>query len=200
VREREVLREPAVGGGWALRRKGGSLRKYNPLEDEPGLARRFANLSREPQEILGFVREFGFLGVGRLEHPDELDWDEEVQWWHVHTQGMYQIFEGIDGGDELKRKTIFNFNDFVGRDKPSMVVRIETKEGKLPWQEIVPTNLLSAMWLQVADEITKDVKYRQCAQCPRWFGYGSGTQHRETKKYCSTRCRVAWHRDPKNKG
>lgn len=198
VREREVLKEPAIGGGWTLRRRGGSLRKYYPLVDEPGLARRFAYLSREPQEILGFVREFGFLGVGRLEHPDELDWDEEVQWWHTHIQGMRHIVEGIDGGARLKIASIFN--DYVGRDKPSMTVRIEIREGKLPSQKVVPTNLLSALWLQVADEITKDVNFRQCEQCPRWFGYGPGTQHRETKRFCSNRCRQAWHRKQKSNG
>lgn len=198
TREKEVLKEPEIGGGWALRRRGGSLRKSYPLEAESGLARRFACLSRKPKEILDFADEFGFLGFGRLEHPDELDWEEEVQWWHTHIQGMRYIVEGIDAGARLKMTSIFN--DYVGRDKPSMTVRIETGEGKLPSQKVVPINLLSAMWLQIADELTGTDNFRQCRQCPRWFAYGPGTRHRETKRFCSARCRMAWHRHKKSEG
>lgn len=192
--ERAVLAEPAPGGGWCIRRKGGSLRKIYPLEAEPGLARRFAYLSRKPQEILSFANEFGFLG----EHLDELAREEHVHWWHTHIQGMRYVVEGIDAGARLEMASVFN--DYVGRDKPSMTVRIETGEGKLPSQIVVPTNLLSAMWLQVADEITKTINFRQCEQCPRWFSYGPGTQRRETKRFCSARCRVAWNRQQKSSG
>lgn len=198
VSERAVLKEPAIGGGWCLRPKGGPLRKYYPLEVEPGLARRFAYLSRKPQEILGFANEFGFLGVGRSDHPDELAREEHVLLWHAHIQGVHHVVEGIDTSGRLEMALVFN--DYVGRDKPSMIVRIETGEGKLPSQIVVPTNLLSAIWLQIADELTGTDNFRQCRQCPRWFAYGPGTRHRETKRFCSARCRMAWHRHKKSEG
>ena len=136
----------------------GSLRKYYPLEAEPGLARRFAYLSREPREILGFANKFGFLGVDR-------PWEEHVLWWHTHIQGVRHVVEGINISGRLEMASVFN--DYVGRDKPAMTVRIETGEGKLPSQTVVPTNLLSAIWLQIADELTGTDNFRQCKQCPR---------------------------------
>ncbi len=190
--ESPILKDPPVGGGWCIRRKGGPLKEYWPLEAEPGLARRFAYLSREPQEILDFANEFGFLGFGRLEHPDELAWEEPVSWWRTHIQGVRHVVEGIDAGAKYEMASIFN--DYVGRDKLSMIFQIETGEGKLPSLKMAPTNLLSAMWFQIAEELTGSINIRQCERCPRWFRYGSGTQHRKTKRFCSDRCRKASNR------
>ena len=89
--ERPVLGEPPINGGWWIRRKGGPLRWYRPLESRRGLARglarRFAYLSKEPQAILKFANQFGFLGVGQTGFEEDVI-EEHVWFWRQHMDFM----------------------------------------------------------------------------------------------------------------
>ena len=180
---------PPPRHGWYLRRKGGPLRAYRPLEDYRGLFRRFAYLPEEPQAILEFANEFGILGVGRSGPPDNENWEEHVLWWYTHIQGVRYIVEGIDGGKASSMASIFNQYVY-----PHMTVRIEAAQARRASLHVDPTTLLSAIWLQVAGELTEGTNYRKCRHCPNWFPVGPGTGHKQTKIFCSDRCRVAWNR------
>ncbi len=181
---------PPPKHGWYLRRKGGPLRAYRPLEDYRGLFRRFAYLPEEPQAILEFANEFGILGVGRSGLPDDESWVEEhVLWWYDHIRGVRYIVEGIDGGKASSMASIFN--RYV---EPRMTVRIVAARPQRASLHVVPTTLLAAIWLQVAGELTEGTSYKKCRHCPNWFPVGPGTGHKRTKMFCSTRCRVAWNR------
>lgn len=193
--EKAVLSDPPSGGGWCLRRRGGALRAYSVLDDLSGLARRFAHLPREPEAILEFASEYGFLGYGQTEHPDNPAWEEEVLWWHTHIQGMRHVVEGIDAGQRHSMAKIFN-----GYVEPRMTVRIEAGQGGRPALYATPTNLLGQMWLQIAREITNERKFRKCVWCPAWFPYGRGTGHKKTKLFCSDRCRKASSRAQRRGG
>ncbi len=181
--EAPVLESPPIGGGWNIRRKGGPLKAYRPLEDTRGLARQFASLPREPQALRDFADEFGFLGVGPSEH------EEHELWWRTHIQGVHHVVQQIEAGN--KQAMASAFTEYV---EPSMTVRIEAPLGKRPSLKVAPLNLISAMWLQIAQEITEETKFRKCLQCPKWFPHGSGTGHKATKRFCSDRCRKAWNR------
>jgi hypothetical protein len=180
------------GQGFDLKRKGGRLRRYRPLVEEPGLARWFAYLKRRPPAYLDFANRFGFLGVGCTEHPDVHEWREHSWWWDTHVRGFLGVVESIDAGDKFSIASIFNH--YV---EPRMAVRIETARAKRPILKVVPLNLIDWMWLQVAGELTAGTKYRECKWCSRWFPYGKGTGHRETKRFCSDPCRKAWNRHSK---
>lgn len=178
---------PAGQGFW-LKRKGGLLRAYRPLDEQSGLARRFAYLPKTPSAFVDFANEFGFLGAGCAEHPDDLEWEEHSWWWHNHVQGFRSVVECIDAGDKYSIASVFN--QYV---EPKMAVRIDTVRAKQPVLKVVPLNLIEGMWLQVAGELTAGTKYRKCEWCPRWFSYGAGTGRRETRRFCSNRCRKAWN-------
>ncbi len=194
--QRRVLEATSVpaGGGWYLRRKGGPLRAYRPLEEHPGLARRVAKLSKDAAAILEFANEFGFLGVDQSEHPEVAHYEEHVWTWHTHMKGLRYIVEGVEAGQKYSMASIFN--QYV---EPQMTVRITTDPVKRPTLQVEPLNLVAAMWLQVAGELTYGTKFRKCEWCPTWFPYGPGTKHKETKRFCSDRCRKAWHRHPERR-
>jgi hypothetical protein len=57
---------------------------------------------------------------------------------------------------------------------------------------VCPTNLLSAMWLQLALAIDGDRSYRRCRSCPKWFEVGL-TKRRDALT-CSDACRKRFSR------
>ena len=69
VNERGAERRAALSAkeGEYIRGKGGPLRAYRPLEDFPGLHRRFAELPMDTPAILEFVHMFGLLGSSSSE-------------------------------------------------------------------------------------------------------------------------------------
>jgi hypothetical protein len=68
---------------------------------------------------------------------------------------------------------------------------------KTGWPSHVPTDLLSAMWLQLARAIAANRQYRDCKQCGTLFplylpgrrGFEEEVRSRSDKKYCSDQCR-----------
>ena len=196
--ERPVLEEPPTGGGWWIRRKGGPLRWYRPLESRRGLARglarRFAYLSKEPQAILKFANQFGFLGVGQTGFEEDVI-EEHVWFWRQHMDFMRGVVKAIDAGD--KSSAVQTFNQHV---EPHMTVWIETPPRSRPALHVGPMNLLAAMWFEIAGELTKGTQYKKCESCPTWFPYGSRTGHKKTKRFCSDRCRKKAKRHEENRG
>ncbi len=193
--ERPAFEDPHIVGGWYIRRKGGPLRAYRPLESAPGLARLFASLPRGPQALLDFANEFGLLGVGRREHSGEPAWEERGDRWHESVFGFGLVVRDIDSGN--KRAMASAFTKYVA---PRMTVRIEVPPTGRLSLEVAPIDLMSAMWLQIAREITNETKFRKCLRCPKWFPYGPGTGHKATKHFCGDTCRQAWNRQKKREG
>ena len=52
-----------------------------------------------------------------------------------------------------------------------------------------PNNLLSALWLQLAHAVSRNLEFKQCAACSTFFEVKSKKRKNE-KIYCSDRCRV----------
>ena len=56
---------------------------------------------------------------------------------------------------------------------------------------IVPSSLISAIWLQFAMAIDGDRNYRSCKNCGKWFEVG-GSARRVDAEACSPSCRAAF--------
>ncbi len=110
-------------------------------------------------------------------------------WWHENVFGFKLVVRDIDSGH--KRAMASAFTKYVA---PRMTVRIEVPLKGRPSLKVVPLDLISAMWLQIAGEITNETKFRKCLWCPKWFPHGPGTGHKATKRFCSDRCRKGWNR------
>ncbi len=184
---------------YVIRRRGGPLSYYRPLEDHPGLARRLADLATtaasDDTALRDFANEFGLLGVwAGLGFDPEKDREERIDDWRSFARSLRYVFWLKDGGNLETACT--EFNEHV---RPRFTARIYYERAKRPELEIVPATLAGALWFQVAGELTYGTKFKRCDWCPTWFPVGRGTGRRETRKFCSDRCRMAWHRHHKEK-
>lgn len=213
------------GGMWPKARlqvKGGPLEFYRPLEEHPGLFRRFANItpifspwggnvrgyveSHEPDEICQFANEYGLLSDYRISDEDkdvlgELLW-EDIEDWTIHIEEMSQIIKELDLGDHQGAADRFNEvsnHPWSGLSKIAEIRIAKGRKNKRLYLNVSPLSLLSSMYLQLANEITNNTQYKKCKLCPNWFPFGPGTGHKQTKQFCSTRCRVAWNRQKPDK-
>ena len=59
-----------------------------------------------------------------------------------------------------------------------------------PTLVLSPYSLRSAMWIQFAQAVSGNAQLAQCAVCPAWFVYGTGTGRRRTSMYCSNINRI----------
>ena len=62
--------------------------------------------------------------------------------------------------------------------------------------QIVPINLIGAMWLQFATAVEGGHEYGQCEVCKNWFEVTPGSG-RPDKRYCSDACRMRAYRKRK---
>jgi hypothetical protein len=60
--------------------------------------------------------------------------------------------------------------------------------------EMVPTNLLGVLWLQLARAIESDPRDQRCPQCQAWFR-APAKARRSSTTYCSPRCRMRASRE-----
>jgi transposase-like protein len=71
--------------------------------------------------------------------------------------------------------------------------------------DISPTDIRGLMWLQFARAFTSNRRYRQCAQCGKWFELAPNEpvskelSHRVSAKHCSGACRSKAHREKQKK-
>lgn len=177
---------------WGVRGKGGPLRAYRlDLETATaGLFRQFAALQPSSEEILQFAGEYGCLV-----HKDGAAVERFTTWCFWIAQ-MNNLVVALDEG---RNKDFWEkFNGAVGQGdpwEPLFAARIEPHA--VPSRskfKLVPTSLLAAMWLQLANSGTRGIIFKQCEFCPHWFPVGPGTGRKPSKRFCSDRCRVAWNR------
>ncbi len=85
-------------------------------------------------------------------------------------------------------------NDHVsGRLSPTLAWSDEANSLDL---RFVPDGLLSTLWLQLAQAITLNKRYGQCAQCGAWFEI-SPRGARKNRVYCSNACKTRAFRERK---
>jgi hypothetical protein len=171
--------------GWFIRRKGGPLRFYRPLTEHRGLFREFANVGLSPEDMLSFVQRYGLLYEGDSQSVDELKRLRLLFW---------TVAKMIDEHPNEKRLAAPAYNNAF---KPRMTIRLDYTHKKRVGFRIVPLTLFGAMAQQLGTEISDDQRFKKCKFCPTWFPIGKGTGHRETKEFCSDKCRVGWHRAEK---
>ena len=80
--------------------------------------------------------------------------------------------------------TVVNYNV-----KDSLVMEIFVNPTNTSTDMIVrPKDLLSALWLQLANAVSRNLEFKQCIACPTFFEVKS-KKRRFEKTYCSDRCR-----------
>jgi hypothetical protein len=82
-----------------------------------------------------------------------------------------------------------------GKATPRLIYHLDLGKRVL---QIIPDNLLSAMWLQFAQAIDGNGKHRACKECGKWFEIsGEDTGFRINRVFCSDPCKSRDYRKRK---
>ena len=106
--------------------------------------------------------------------------------------------------EDIKRHGLARAALFIVQDVVNEGLRARVHE-QLQWDEtserstirIMPTNLIGALWLQLANAIEANRDYGQCSECSSWFEIAPGSG-RPDKRYCSDACRMRAYRKRKS--
>lgn len=187
--QRTLLSAASESATHVIRPKGGELRAYKPFADA-GVARKFSSLKvidekLDTDEVLGFAAKYGILGIAKNNTP------ERMEDWKKLASYLWLIFEHIDHDRLDIAQGLYNHANIA----PPISVRVTGagKAGKSNYSlKLYPSSLAAAIWLMVADELTKGKKLQPCelSRCKEWF------LRRTNKRFCSDKCKMSWHRQP----
>jgi hypothetical protein len=174
-----------AAGYYVIRRRGGPLRYYRPLDDEPGLWRRFSETCISIDGVLSFVREFGLLINATNDDGREVgDSPEAILRTAAYIQHITVLLDASD-----RRAAAAAITEYPPRFDG--LLRWNHRTGRIE-TILTPINLQAALLQQAAETLAHGHQWRRCGNeaCPEWFrvGTGAATARRE---YCSNRCRVA---------
>jgi hypothetical protein len=199
-------------------------REYQPLKEFSGLFRTFAATPPTEEGILAFANQYGHLGAwpnAPEEFPDgtdELDTEEELaeylaacekvipdepfEAWVEEIRRVRACLERWDRvqrgeGGETDLLSVQNGVDLGIRFSAQARLLKDRRRGGLTIQ-IMPENLLGAIWLQFAEAVSGNKKYRACATCGRWYEL-SPDKARADSVYCREACRSRAYRARKEK-
>jgi hypothetical protein len=116
--------------------------------------------------------------------------------FQIVSSGQEELFKRFAPGD-LVLPAQYALQRLVNRK-----MREHASTAKLLWDwtrhrpdlrtQLVPTSLIAAMWLQLANAIDGNRDYRRCEACRKWFEVGSAS--REDAKFCRRACRFKAYR------
>ena len=160
-------------------------------------------------ELMDLIRAKDVTGLSRF-----LSWSEDGQ--YVKYEAEYK--EAIRGFERISLEKL-NANPAYPTRPPDVIrpamwamqtlINIRLKnyvsKPKILWDSrfrhltvrIIPENLISVIWLQIALAVEGDKDHRQCTQCHRWFEVGGDL--REDAKYCQQSCRSKAYRGRRKK-
>ena len=172
-----------------IRRRGGPLRYYRPMEAHPGLWRRFAETCISVEGVLSFVNDFGLLAASGKAEGHDYERPERI----LETATLIRhIAAELDSGERRSAVALFSLHA-----KPQLTAGIRRDERKEIYEfKLIPRTLRGALLLQAGEAITGNRRFRRCKNCSEWFVLGPGG-HTARRQFCRDRCRVAWARHHK---
>jgi hypothetical protein len=180
--------KPGIGIEAASR----SVDRYRPL-DVLELFAIFADAKHTVEGMIDFCNKFGML-----EHKQEAGGTFSITLDrlldpHADMRGAVGLLKRGERAALAERVNAgLQFAQWPGhvRYAPAAVARLDLGADGRMRVALVPPNLLSAMWLQLAFHAASDAKLLRCEQCQRPFVIGTGTGRRNTAKYCSRACNM----------
>jgi hypothetical protein len=155
--------------------KGGKTETTRPLDENPTLFKTFSEI-KTPEDVFDFVSRFGPLTNVPGVVPEIIH----------EAERMSGLMKPIRTYFPLVNPTVYLSIDKVKRDSSL---------------KVVPSNLLDALFLQLAESVSSGAELRQCEfkRCKAWFEVGPGTGRRLDAKFCSDEHRTAHHNRRKSK-
>jgi hypothetical protein len=175
--------------------KEGLLKFYYSNEIAPDLHWKFAHLEETAEAAINFINEHGVLGrTGNInEEIGSAYQDQNADNFFSARKDVHDVMETLKSNASSGEKSAFMFNE---KCASRMTILIDPKNPRRPTVKIIPTTLLSYIWLKVSEDITGGVVWKRCkyGPCNNYFsvGRGAGTKRRE---FChEPNCKVYWHR------
>jgi hypothetical protein len=189
---------------------GGERILIRPMETAD-LYRVFAHLD-STEQLLEFVEKFGLLGPegaryrGYRTRRDPTDGSE--------SRERYD-YEGMPVGECLKQAALFRDALHLKAKGPEQLAAfLKTIRGSIPILgptsnlgflqlipdkmlgarfQIMPINLMQALWFQLGKVLVSDIKLSTCLHCGQLFEAGLRTGRRADAKFCSDEHRTLYH-------
>jgi len=167
------------------------VRRYRPLDGNPGAFLEFAKTECNPGGVLKFANRFGLL--------DSRGDVETLAGWYASIREMYEavvLWRDCQRAHDLSRLvSVFNERQensgFIGPAGSLTAFLGKTDDPARLALRLEPPTLLEALWLQFAMAVSGNTNFRKCDWCDEWFAYGTGTGRRNTAKFCKPACRQA---------
>ena len=184
---------------------GGERILIRPIEMVDMLYMIFANV-KSVEGLLEFVEKFGLLGDNEGEQF-EPDYHRDATDGSVSVNVM--SYEGMPVSKYLKQAAIFLEALDRKKEGPEQLAEF-LKSTKIPGQslahlyvipdkilgaqfQIVPADLMQALWFQLGQVLASNIKLSTCLQCGKLFEVGVGAGRRADAKYCSIEHRTLYH-------
>jgi hypothetical protein len=160
-------------------------------------------LSAIQDRNLGVLREWINIADGGIRYHRNDDWGQHWAWVTIAKQRRAYLWDwatSADSEDETILRGAIGFaqgeiNSAVSNSSglaSTMRVVFDADKRQMSMR-VCPSNLLGAMWLQIARALTENPPLKQCEYCDRWFELSSEAK-RGITRFCSAKCKVAWHR------
>ncbi len=190
-----ILDSVTEPGGLYIRPKGGTVRTQPLFVSDPVLFMEFAATPRTPEGVIGFANKYGLLFSGSAAKEDGTTPAELLDGeWYGQMEGMAYLVEKANKKEwSALPERVFGVTSVLA--PPS-----STAPGELPTLKVRPNTLMSAIMLQFALHVSSPIgELKMCAQCKKWFPFGSGTGKRSTAMYCSKKCNERAKYERRNK-
>ncbi|MBT3787136.1 MAG: hypothetical protein HOF94_02070 [Alphaproteobacteria bacterium] len=193
---------------------------YNPLEMHPLLFMELANTEATVEGVLSFANKYGALHEHKTHYAEPKGFFQVAHlprhlmssihmilglrkatsaWFEYKESGnTAPLLALLPDGPDLKVENEEFVIPAFGQRVASLQYKIRVLPGtNKPVMYLSPENLQSCIWIQFLQAVTNDTQLKQCAACPTWFSYGTGTGRRRSAQYCSDSCRKVSHAQSK---
>jgi hypothetical protein len=171
------------------------LEFYTPDEKVKFLHREFASLGPTDEAAIKFVSEYGVLGQTGISEQqfDSVSGGQIVPDFFDAQRKVKLVMDMLKSDKRTNAEASIAFNKNCSA---RMTMLIDPTKPKRPVAKIIPTTLLSFIWLKVSEDIIGGIIWKKCkySSCTNHFpvGKGAGTKRRE---FChNTNCKIYWHR------
>jgi hypothetical protein len=185
-----IFKKPTGNPTLVVRRMGGKFVRTRPLQKSGDLYRAFASIKTD-DDVLKFYSRFGALTEsGNSEQsgdsvPWVLRWAERFRDW---------IYNPTD-----RKKLVASFGpdgEPIAGLLASLVIDNQTGALRL---KIVPSDLIQALLIQVAQKLAGRVRISPCLYCNELFEAGPGTGRRLDALFCSPEHQVRFNSHKRSK-
>ncbi len=212
---REKGYRESMNGGELIVPHSTRIISHKVIEDAPGAFMEFADCNDSPDNTARFVSLYGYPEQLEL-NKDALPGTRIVE-FHSFQETVSDMCEAIDmwerakkTGDYRKLEILFEHATFLDAEdfdyndieihepllELNVVLRLPSAGKTPPTLSILPPDLETALWLQLAIAVTDAHEIRRCEECPTWFEVTPG-KGRPEKHYCSSACSMRAYRKRK---